>query len=173
MRPFESEGQGLSDTNWELFLRDMALCLSTYQDRGPAVVWPERAHTVLPGIYATYGGEPADREWRPAPPGTGAHRLAADLGHVMGYPVEAYERLLPAGAALPLGHVGADVLLFPLRGGVRCRVENDGRTDHRSAMVELRLRAGEMCYVPARHSCTLSEAVAPCELLLLVLHATP
>ncbi|MEE4592975.1 hypothetical protein V2J94_13930 [Streptomyces sp. DSM 41524] len=163
----------MSDTDWELFLRDLALCLATYQDRGPAVVWPERAHTVLPSLDGAYGGEVADTEWRPAPLGAPARRLAADLGHVMGYPVEAYERLLPAGTALPLGRVGADVLLFPLSGGARCRVEGPGPADPRGGGVELRLRAGEMVFVPARHSCTLSEAWAPCRLLLLVLHATP
>ncbi|MBI0298317.1 hypothetical protein JBE04_28600 [Streptomyces sp. PRKS01-29] len=163
----------MSDTDWELFLRDLALCLSTYQDRGPAVVWPERAHTVLPVLDGTYGGEAADTEWRPVPLGTRAHRLAADLGQVMGYPVEAYERPLAAGTTLPLGRVGADILLFPLRGGVRCRVEDPDPADHQGGGVELRLRAGEMVFVPARHFCTLSEAWAPCRLLLLVLHATP
>ncbi|OPF83161.1 hypothetical protein VT50_0205455 [Streptomyces antioxidans] len=163
----------MSDTDWELFLRDLALCLSTYQDRGPAVVWPERAHTVLPSLDGGYGGVVPGTGWRPVPLGAGARRLAVDLGRLMGYPVQAYERLLAAGAALPLGRAGADVLLFPLSGGVRCRVEARGAANHQGGGLELRLRAGEMVFVPARHSCSLSEAWTPCRLLLLMLHATP
>ncbi|MCQ8828674.1 class I tRNA ligase family protein [Streptomyces malaysiensis] len=71
-----------------------------------------------------------------------------------------------------LDRVGADVLPFPLSGGALCRVEHPDR-ERRAEALELRLRAGEMVYVPAHHSCTLSEARTPCRLLLLVLHATP
>ncbi|MFD9389297.1 hypothetical protein ACFWBB_00715 [Streptomyces sp. NPDC060000] len=178
----------MSATDWELLLRDVALCLSAYQDRSPAVVWPEHAHAVLPVLHGTAYGDDVDRgeadtDWQPAPHGTGAHRLAVGLGHLMGYAVDAFTRVLPAGKALVVECFGADILILPLRGGVRCRIEPPGRRDaehqggqHRDAErqgVELRLRAGEILYAPASHTCALSGASPPCPLLLLVLHATP
>ncbi|MGW5019419.1 MULTISPECIES: cupin domain-containing protein [Streptomyces] len=167
----------MSDSDWELFLRDMALCLATYQGRGPAMVWPARAHAVLPGLRGpddeAAGEGTGDDGWRPVPPGSGAHALAVDLGHAMGYPVVAYQRLLPAGVTLPVEHTGPDILLLPLRGGARCRVERPERAQRHGEGVELRLRAGEMFYVPARHPCTLDDISTPCPMLLLALHATP
>ncbi|MEU5610636.1 hypothetical protein AB0H03_18200 [Streptomyces sparsogenes] len=183
----------MSATDWELFLRDIALCLATYQGRGPAVVWPDRAHAVLPhlgdphGRHAprdprdprgprvlrgAYGGR-ADAGLRPAPRGTGAGRLAADLGHRMGYAVEAFEHTLPAGRALALQRPGADTLVFLLQGGARCHVEGPDRPGGEGWGIDLRLCAGEIFYAPAGHTCTLSGARAPCPLLLLVLRAVP
>ncbi|WP_065967778.1 cupin domain-containing protein [Streptomyces sparsogenes] len=189
----------MSATDWELFLRDIALCLATYQGRGPAVVWPDRAHAVLPrlrdphgrharreprdlrgprgpgglrGPRGAYGGR-ADAGPRPAPRGTGAGRLAADLGHRMGYAVEAFQHTLPAERALALRHPGADTLVCLLQGGARCHVEGPGRPGGEGWGIDLRLCAGEVFYTPAGHSCTLSGARAPCPLLLLVLRAVP
>lgn len=174
----------MSATDWELFLRDIALCLATYQGRGPAVVWPDRAHAVLPhlgdprgrhaprGLRGAYGGR-ADAGPRPAPRGTGAGRLATDLGHRMGYAVEAFEHTLPAGRALALRHPGADTLVFLLRGGARCHVEGPDRPGGEGWAIDLRLCAGEIFYAPAGHACTLSGARAPRPLLLLVLRAVP
>ncbi|MEU9795755.1 hypothetical protein AB0E27_35155 [Streptomyces sparsogenes] len=174
----------MSATDWELFLRDIALCLATYQGRGPAVVWPDRAHAVLPhlgdphgrhgprGLGGAYGGR-ADAGPRPAPRGTGAGRLAADLGHRMGYAVEAFEHTLPTGRALALRHPGADTLVFLLQGGARCHVEGPDRPGGEGWGIDLRLCAGEIFYAPTGHTCTLSGARAPCPLLLLVLRAVP
>ncbi|MER6140572.1 hypothetical protein ABT174_10975 [Streptomyces sparsogenes] len=158
----------MSATDWELFLRDIALCLATYQGRGPAVVWPDRAHDVLPRLRG-----PRGRHARRDPRGTGAGRLATDLGHRMGYAVEAFEHTLPAGRALALRHPGADTLVFLLQGGARCHGEGPGRPGGEGRGIDLRLRAGEVFYAPAGHSCTLSGARAPCPLLLLVLRAVP
>ncbi|MFD0164531.1 hypothetical protein ACFVJH_10255 [Streptomyces decoyicus] len=163
----------MSETDWELFLRDTALCLSTYQGTGPAMVWPERAHAILPMLLGTFGGGPADAGWRPAPPGAGANRLAARLGDVIGRTVEAFERWLLAGSAISVDDTSADVLLFPVRGGARCRIDCRDHAAHAQGGLELRLRAGEIVYAPAGHACTLSGASAPCPLLLLVLRATP
>ncbi|MEU5029296.1 cupin domain-containing protein [Streptomyces milbemycinicus] len=162
----------MSATDWEVFLRDIALCLSAYQDRGPAVVWPERAHTVLRGLCEEYGGE-AGTGWRSAPLGTRANRLAADLSRLMGYAVDAFEHTLPAGRALAIEHRDTAVLIFSLRGGARFRIERPGSPDGERGGIELRLRAGEIFYVPAGHTCMLDDASADCPLLLLALHATP
>ncbi|MFE3654383.1 hypothetical protein [Streptomyces sp. NPDC059122] len=123
-------------------------------------------------LLGTFGGT-ADAAWRPAPPGAGANRLATGLGDVIGRTVEAFERRLLAGSAISVDHTGADVLLFPVRGGARCRIDCQDHAPHAEGGLELRLRAGEIVYAPAGHGCTLSGASAPCLLLLLVLRATP
>lgn len=49
----------------DIFVRDLALCLSVHRDRGPALVWPDGVDAVL----AQVPGVPADREPEGWPPG--------------------------------------------------------------------------------------------------------
>ncbi|MFE7777029.1 hypothetical protein ACFU5O_24685 [Streptomyces sp. NPDC057445] len=143
-----------SDGGHEAFLRDVALCVSTYRGRTPAMVWPEGEGTAL----ARIGSRPADGGRVEE-----ADELAADLGGLIGLPVSAGLRHLRAWHEEDESLCDRDVLLMPVRGSLNCRIwpcrtEKEPVPDGQ----DLRLRGGSVLYLPrgARYSTRTGRSAA-------------
>lgn len=144
----------------DLFVRDVALCLSVNRDRTPALVWPEGMDAV---VAAT---EPE------APPevGSATTELTTRLGALLGCTVVSSSVALALGARHTGTTTETDLVLLPVRGSCGGRVEptRPRRPDH---TLDLRLRVGEALYLPRGYTYTLNDVHTPCTLQLLTLHA--
>ncbi|MER5198116.1 hypothetical protein ACWD3J_32285 [Streptomyces sp. NPDC002755] len=177
-------GKGASGL--ELFVRDLALCLSVHRDRGPALVWPDGVDAVLAGDDGVRRGR-ADPESGPGPepdpdpePGpdgvaAGTTQLTSGLGELLGCRVGSTYLTLPTGAQSTGNTAATDLVLLPVRGSCGGRVEPSPPGQARAVLdraLELRLRVGEALYVPSGFGYALNGAHSPCTLLVLALHPT-
>ncbi|MCX4918666.1 MULTISPECIES: hypothetical protein [unclassified Streptomyces] len=156
----------------DLFVRDVALCLSVNRDRTPALVWPE-------GIEAVVA---AAREAPPLgtpPPSPEVPYQAAELterlGALLGCTVVSSSVALARGARHTGTTTETDLVLLPVHGSCGGRVEpthpphpSSPRPPH---TLDLRLRVGEALYLPRGYTYTLNDVHTPCTLQLLGLHA--
>jgi hypothetical protein len=166
------------EADLDLFVRDLALCLSVHRDRSPALVWPDG----IDAVTAAVRGEPA-RSTEPGPDGmegpdgpevvvSETLELTTALGDLLGCEVVSSFIVLPKGAQRADNAAKTDLVLVPVRGSCGGRVEPfspaHGRTvlDH---ALELRLRVGEALYVPRGFLYTLNDVHTPCTLQVLAL----
>ncbi|MEU9447539.1 hypothetical protein [Streptomyces sp. NPDC048277] len=137
------------------FVRDLALCLSVHRDRSPALVWPD-------GIDAVVAG--AGRE---------LPELTSALGALLGSEVTSSFVELPVGGSSDGNTAETDLMLLPVKGSCGGRVEpsvpglGSAVLEH---ALELRLRVGEVLYVPRGFVYTLDAVHTPCTLQVLALH---
>ncbi|MFJ9025262.1 hypothetical protein ACIRPU_35630 [Streptomyces sp. NPDC102259] len=165
-------GKGASGL--ELFVRDLALCLSVHRDRGPALVWPDGVDAVLSGDDGVRRGR-ADPEPEAEPVGVaaGTTELTSGLGELLGCRVGSSYLTLPTGAQSTGNTAATDLVLLPVRGSCGGRVEPSPPGRARAVLdraLELRLRVGEALYVPSGFGYALNGAHSPCTLLVLALH---
>ncbi|MFJ3306313.1 hypothetical protein ACIPSA_24980 [Streptomyces sp. NPDC086549] len=159
-------------TGLDLFVRDLALCLSVHRDRGPALVWPDGADAVLSedgGVRRGRADPGPEREGVAA----GTARLTSGLGDLLGCRVGSSYLTLPTGARSTGDTAATDLVLLPVRGSCDGRVEPSPPGQTRAVLdraLELRLRVGEALYVPSGFGYELNEAHSPCTLLVLALH---
>ncbi|MEU1518471.1 hypothetical protein ABZ490_41085 [Streptomyces sp. NPDC005811] len=152
---------GRGTTGLELFVRDLALCLSVHRDRGPALVWPDGVDAVLVDAEPTHG----------VAAGTAA--LTSGLGELLACRVGSSFLTLEPGAHSGGNTAATDLVLLPVRGSCGGRVEPAPPGRARAVLdrpLELRLRVGEALYVPSGFGYELNEAHSPCTLLVLALH---
>ncbi|WP_460072516.1 hypothetical protein [Streptomyces sp. YKOK-I1] len=170
-------GQGTSGL--ELFVRDLALCLSVHRDRGPALVWPDGVDAVLVDAVPMGDSGPrrdrADPEREPDPGGgtAGTAALTSGLGELLACRVGSSYLTLDPGAHSGGNTAATDLVLLPVRGSCGGRVEPAPPGRARAVLdrpLELRLRVGEALYVPSGFGYELNEAHSPCTLLVLALH---
>ncbi|MEW2045155.1 hypothetical protein OHS71_02850 [Streptomyces sp. NBC_00377] len=172
----EDRREGMSGP--ELFVRDLALCLSVHRDRGPALVWPD-------GVDAVLSEGDGVRRGRTAPPpepgpdsepdgvAAGTARLTSGLGELLGCRVGSSYVTLHTGAQSTGNTAATDLVLLPVRGSCGGRVEPPPPGQTRAVLdraLELRLRVGEALYVPSGFGYALNGAHSPCTLLVLALH---
>ncbi|MEG8280638.1 hypothetical protein [Streptomyces sp. AHA2] len=168
---------GKEDENEDVFFRDMAECVSTNQEAGPALVWPRNADRMLERLRTEHD--------RTLEGGTGPHGLtgrreeepARPLARLMAYrlrtllgvsAVRADVRDLVAGQAS--GHLpaDADTLLVMLRGALECSVgPASADTPERHLPLTLRMRVGEVLYVPRAYPFSLTAGRAAATVLQL------
>ncbi|OIJ62751.1 hypothetical protein [Streptomyces mangrovisoli] len=158
------DGAGL-----DLFVRDLALCLSVHRDRSPALVWPDGVDTVLAGMR----GVPRQRADAELPGvAAGTADLTTGLGELLGCRVGSRYVTLPTGAEGP-ATAATDLVVLPVLGGCAGRVDPAPPGRARAALtraLEVRLRVGEALYVPRGFGYTLAGTRSPCTLLVLALH---
>ncbi|MFI9275777.1 hypothetical protein ACIGXM_34520 [Kitasatospora sp. NPDC052896] len=172
----ESAGHGI-----ETFLRDIALCLSVSRGTSPALVWPRGGEMVLgrlapPGPRTACSPTAADVLAARLQRDSNTTELTSGLGAWLEAGVDAAFRSVPPGRSSDSLPEEADLLLLPVRGGCHAHVEPP--RDHlvpppAGRPLGLRLRVGSAFYVPAGFTTTLSEAHAPCVLLVLSVHGAP
>ncbi|MYT68229.1 MULTISPECIES: hypothetical protein [unclassified Streptomyces] len=177
------------------FVREIALCVATNGDKGPALFWPENSDTLPelqrlarsvcppdgwpaavgnPGFRAAGTGPARVKGLLPqsATIGPKAELLAATIGDVLGLPVRASYRFLPSAAIGARQASGAaEYVVTVLNGACRCRVTRDGNASAgpgRGA-VDLRLRGGGTLFVPRNHAYDLLDVHTPTVLMELVL----
>ncbi|MCX4766717.1 hypothetical protein OG562_38235 [Streptomyces sp. NBC_01275] len=163
-------GKGASGL--ELFVRDLALCLSVHRDRGPALVWPDGVDAVLSGDGGIRRGR-ADPGPEPDGVVAGTAELTSGLGELLGCQVGSSYLSLPTGAQSTGNTAATDLVLLPVRGSCGGRVEPSPPGQARAVLdraLELRLRVGEALYVPSGFGYALNGAHSPCTLLVLALH---
>ncbi|KUN76444.1 hypothetical protein [Streptomyces griseoruber] len=166
-------GQGKSGL--ELFVRDLALCLSVHRDRGPALVWPDGVDAVLVDGDPTEDGHPRRGRADPEPAGVaaGTDALTSGLGELLACRVGSSYLTLDPGTQSGGNTAATDLVLLPVRGSCGGRVEPAPPGRARAVLdrpLELRLRVGEALYVPSGFGYELNEAHSPCTLLVLALH---
>ncbi|MEV1025607.1 hypothetical protein [Streptomyces sp. NPDC050264] len=169
------------------FVREIALCVATHGDKGPALFWPEDFDT-LPELQrlARSGRPPEGRPYRggarsrrsdgqtqrlgAADPET--ELLAAALGELLDLRVRASYRFLPSAAVgARQASAAAEYIVTVLEGACRCRVTRDTGVAGGPAgdAVDLRLRAGGTLFVPRDHAYGLLDVHTPTVLMELVL----
>ncbi|MEU0788162.1 hypothetical protein ABZ341_42365 [Streptomyces sp. NPDC006173] len=154
----------------DLFVRDVALCLSVNRDRTPALVWPEGIEAVVAAARETppLGTPPPSLEVRPE-----ATELTTRLGTLLGCTVVSSSVALALGARHTDTTTETDLVLLPVHGSCGGRVEpthptqSSPRPQH---TLELRLRVGEVLYLPRGYTYTLNDVHTPCTLQILALH---
>ncbi|MDR6979079.1 hypothetical protein J2X68_005813 [Streptomyces sp. 3330] len=157
----------------ELFVRDLALCLSVHRDRGPALVWPDGVDAVLAGDGTVRGRADPDPDPEPHGVAHGTAELTSGLGALLGCRVQSSYLTLPAGAQSTGNTAATDLVLLPVRGSCAGRVEPSPPGQARAVLdraLALRLRVGEALYVPSGFGYALNGAHSPCTLLVLALH---
>ncbi|MER7970952.1 MULTISPECIES: hypothetical protein [unclassified Streptomyces] len=171
----------------ESFVQELALCVATNGDKGPALLWPEDFDT-LPELlriarpsyprkgwpYAAENGPPPPDEpqERPAAPGSRAELLASSLGELLGLrvrPAFRFMRSLSVGGRRTSD--GTECTVTVLEGACRCTLtRGEGAPDSGPrGTVDLRLRAGGTLFVPRDHVYSLLDVHTPTVLLELVL----
>lgn len=165
------------------FFRDIALCVTTYRGRGPAMVWPAGAATVVGACDSRSPDPDAGRalDGRAAPPALRAaeppmREMADHLSGFVRRPVHARYWSLGAGQRTAPHTLEHDAVLLQLAGSCECRVAGAGPGpggDSRPAgpRVRVRLRAGEALYVARRGSYALAEVHSHCTLVQFQLGA--
>lgn len=154
----------------DLFVRDVALCLSVNRDRTPALVWPEGIEAVVAAAREAppLGMPPSSPEVPPE-----ATELTARLGILLGCTVVSSSVALALGARHTGTTTETDLVLLPVHGSCGGRVEPT-RPQHPAAhpqhTLELRLRVGEALYLPRGYTYTLNDVHTPCTLQILALH---
>ncbi|MFJ8823137.1 hypothetical protein ACIREE_15270 [Streptomyces sp. NPDC102467] len=172
------------------FVREIALCVATNGDKGPALFWPENFHTLpelqrLARSVRPPGGWPYGAgTWlspTDGPPrrsgavGPEAEGLAAALGELLGLLVRPSYRFLPSAAVgARQASRTAEYMVTVLDGACRCRVTRDADAagGPPSDAVDLRLRAGGTLFVPRDHAYDLLDVHTPTVLMELVLSET-
>jgi hypothetical protein len=169
----------------EIFFRDIAECVITNRDSGPALVWPQGGDAILQSIAVAHdhaadlGGGPGAFTDPPVtdPPEPAVklivHRLHTLIG---GSAISASYRDLAAGQRTGDVVREYDILLFTVRGGIECRVGatvRTGWTPSRNLPLALRMRFGEVLYVPRLFPFSIAEAHTPSTLLELGLLEGP
>ncbi|MET9498466.1 hypothetical protein [Streptomyces sp. NPDC006552] len=176
------------DKPLDAFVREIALCVATNGDKGPALFWPENLRT-LPALQrlARSGRPPGDGSRAPGPrvsPAAGPPRqpgavgpeaelLAAALGEQLGLLVRPSYRFLSCGAVgARQASCAAEYMVTVLDGACRCRVTRDADAAGESPKdaVDLRLRAGGTLFVPRGHAYDLLDVHTPTVLMELVLN---
>jgi hypothetical protein len=171
-------GQSRLPEPLESFVEELALCVATNGDKGPALLWPEDARSlsalrrlVRAGRPGTDGQGPAGEGEPPAAPGTG--ELAAALGRRLGLRVHPSCRsLAPRETSGPHGADGGECTLTVLTGACRCDVSRRSRPPARGAVLDTRLRSGDTLFVPRGHTYRLSDVHTPTLVLELALSDT-
>lgn len=167
-----ADQNGLSPP-FRAFVAELALCVATYGDKGPALLWPAGAEqlpdlltpAVRRGDAAGAGRGPAGSSGASPRP---TDRLTAALGRLLDLRVRAHWHVLAPGADDgPWTWDGAECALTVVEGALRCHL----RVPLRAAapVLELRLRAGGTLFVPRGHDYRLSDVHTPTVLLALVL----
>ncbi|MFJ3497808.1 hypothetical protein ACIPPJ_30045 [Streptomyces sp. NPDC086091] len=167
----------------ESFVQELALCVATNGDRGPALLWPEDYET-LPELLRIAQPAYEQQRWRyasdPALPradgGPGGHRdpetephmLASALGALLELRVRPSFRFMHS---MSVGGQQAsstvEYIVTVLEGACRCRLT---RTDGApQSTVDLRLRAGGTLFVPRDHAYALLDVHTPTVLMELLL----
>ncbi|MGW1618104.1 hypothetical protein [Streptomyces sp. NPDC002172] len=169
----------------ESFVQELALCVATNGDRGPALLWPEDSET-LPELlriarlayhqerwpYASDAAPPRTDEGpqEPGAPGEEAEPLllASALGALLELRVRPSFRFMHS---MSVGEQQAsstvEYIVTVLEGACRCRLT---RTDGiPGSTVDLRLRAGGTLFVPRDHAYALLDVHTPTVLLELLL----
>lgn len=171
----------------ESFVQELALCVATNGDKGPALLWPEDFDTLPELLRVARPAYPAEgwpgaagpspsggRPGRPGAPGAEVELLASTLGGLLGLRVRPSYRFMPSlsvGERQASG--GAERTLTVLEGACRCRLtRGDGAEDAGPrGTVNLRLRAGGTLFVPRGHAYGLLDVHTPTVLLELELGA--
>ncbi|MGW2831906.1 hypothetical protein [Streptomyces sp. NPDC001286] len=134
----------------EVFLADMALSYATHGGRSAAVVWPQGEAAVVQALVTDHGrGEPPEKSAAAAM----ARRLGESVGRQVGFRYSNVE----TGHVEEARHITDDTFVVMLEGAVEVRLSPLG--PHWPADVQRlqhRLRAGEVLYVPAGFSCSVS-----------------
>ncbi|MEV7076526.1 hypothetical protein [Streptomyces sp. NPDC093990] len=154
----------------DMFFRDMAECVSTHREAGPALVWPRNADGVLKRLRAEHeraleagsapdrpAERPADRH-RNADPRPLARLVASRLRTLVGASaVRADFHDLAAGETRETLLTDADALLITVRGGLECSVRSASASPPRRHLpLTLRMRVGEVLYVPHSYPFSLT-----------------
>jgi hypothetical protein len=169
-------GQSRLPQPLESFVQELALCVATNGDKGPALLWAEDTRS-LPALQRLAGGGgtgEATGDVRVPAADAGTGRLAAALGRLLDLPVRPFYRLLgPRQLAGPHSGGGAERTLTVLDGACRCDLFREGGPPEpekaREAVLDLRLRAGATLFVPRGHAYRLSDVHTPTVLLELEL----
>lgn len=154
----------------EQFFRDIALCVATYRDSGPAVVWPTGADAVAARCLPQTRREPAGQGPFAVPRAApGPLRQVADrLAPFVGAPVSARYWDLGAGHRTASRTLEHDAVLFQVAGACECRVDGAGPQDEAGPLehpLGVRLRAGEALYAARRSRYVLAEVYSRCTLV--------
>ncbi|MEU8792454.1 hypothetical protein [Streptomyces sp. NPDC048643] len=154
----------------DLFVRDVALCLSVNRDRTPALVWPEGIEAV---VAAAGEAPPLDMPSTSPEVPPGETDLTNRLGMLLGCTVVSTSVALALGARHTGTTTETDLVLLPVHGSCGGRVEPT-RPAHPSPRpqhtLDLRLRVGEALYLPRGYTYTLNDVHTPCTLQILALH---
>ncbi|WP_053847152.1 hypothetical protein [Streptomyces sp. NRRL B-24085] len=161
----------------DMFFRDMAECVATHQEVGPALVWPRNADGVLRRLRTeheralaagTAPDRPADRhtneDTRPL-----VRLVAERLRTLVGASaVRVAFQDLAAGETREGLLADADTLLITIRGGLECSVRSASAAPPRRHLpLTLRMRVGEVLYVPRSYPFSLTGGRSPSTVLQL------
>ncbi|MFJ4693348.1 hypothetical protein [Streptomyces sp. NPDC088766] len=167
----------------ESFVQELALCVATNGDRGPALLWPEDSET-LPELLRIARPAYQQERWRyasdAAPPRTDGCPgkpggpeaepllLASTLGALLELRVRPSFRFM---RSMSVGEQQAsstvEHIVTVLEGACRCRLtRTDGAPGN---TVDLRLRAGGTLFVPRDHAYALLDVHTPTVLMELLL----
>lgn len=171
----------------ESFVEELALCVATHGDKGPALLWPEDFNT-LPELLRISRPAYPRTSWRragdlpagatgehpeqPGVPTPEAELLSSALGERLGLRVRPsywFLRSMSVGGRQASGAV--ERILTVLEGACRCKLtrETGAHDAGPHDTVDLRLRAGGTLFVPRDHAYELLDVHTPTVLLELAL----